>query len=115
MGGWFYFAWVIPAIVMVLVLGITYLRFFINLPPRTRLLFFYAGLMYVIGAIAFEMATAYFMIHYGHENFTFAALSAFHEALKMIGLILFIYALMDFLGLKNKPIRLLFSKDNAPD
>lgn len=112
-GGWFYFAWVIPAIVLVIVLGLTYLRFFINLPPRTRLLFFYAGLLYVIGAVAFEMATAYYMIRYDNENFAFATLSALHEALKMVGLILFIYALLDFSGSKNKPIRLLFSKDTA--
>ena len=112
-GGWFYFAWVIPAIVIVIVLGVTYLRFFINLPPRTRLLFFFAGLMYVIGAIAFEMATAYHFTRYGDQNFNFAVLSAFHETLKMVGLVLFIHANMDYLSSKNQPIRLFFSNDKA--
>ncbi len=109
-GGWFYFAWVIPGMVIVMVVGLLYLHFFIKLPPRMRFLFFLAGLIYVIGAIGFEMATSYYYVHYGMDNFGYAGLSAIHEALKMVGLVIFIYPLMDFLESKRSTIKLFFSK-----
>lgn len=109
-GGWFYFAWVIPGIGIVVALGLIYLRFFMNLPPKTRLLIFIAGLTYVIGAIGLEMATAYYFVRYGMENLGYAGLSAVHEAMKMAGLVLFIHALMDLLGSQKESIRLCFSK-----
>jgi len=108
--GWFYFAWVIPAIVFAIVVGIAYLRFLLDLPRATRSLFFIAGFTYVIGAIVFEMATAYYFTRYGAQNFTFALLSAFHEALKMTGLVVFIHATLDYLGASNRPFQLLLSK-----
>jgi hypothetical protein len=110
-GGWLYFAWVIPAIVFVIFLVILYLHFYINLPPRTRRLVSFAGLMYVIGAISFEMATAYYLTSYGSDNFSFSVLSAFHETLKMAGLVLFIHAIMDYWSLKKQQFHLHFSND----
>lgn len=109
-GGMLTYAWVIPGMVIVIALGLIYLHFFIKLPPKTRLLFFVAGFLYVIGALVFEMATAYYMVRYGMEDMGFVALSVVHEAMKMIGLVLFIQALMDLLGSKNKSIGLRFSK-----
>jgi hypothetical protein len=112
-GGALHFAWVIPAIVIVLALGLVYIPFFVHLPPKTRVLFVLAGLMYVVGAIAFEMATAYYMTRHGIENFGYAALSAVHEALKMAGLVVFIHAIMSYWRSKHQPISLLFGDTNA--
>lgn len=109
-GGSFYFAWVIPGIVIVIALSLIYFHFLINLPPKTRLLSLIAGLMYVIGSIGFEMATASHLVRYGMENLGYAGISAVHEALKMVGLVLFIHALMDLLGSKKGTIGLCFSK-----
>lgn len=106
--GWFYFAWVIPAFVFAIAVGIAYLRFLLDLPRVTRSLFFAAGFTYVFGAIVFEMATAYYFTSYG-EDFTFALLSAFHEALKMAALVLFIHATLEYLGTSNRPFHLLLS------
>jgi hypothetical protein len=49
--GIFYFAWVIPALLVVAMLGLAYVRFLGNLPREVRTLFICAAGTYVIGAL----------------------------------------------------------------
>lgn len=58
-------AWVIPGVVLVLVFALVYLRFFIALPPKTRRLFFVAGLLFIMGAVGIEMVAAFQLNFYG--------------------------------------------------
>lgn len=53
--GLFYYAWVIPATAIVLVLAGYFLGFLLRLPARTRLGFITGGLLFVGGAIGIEM------------------------------------------------------------
>jgi len=43
LGGFFYYGWIIPAGVAVLVVGLAYLKFLFHLPSKTRWLFLVAG------------------------------------------------------------------------
>jgi hypothetical protein len=53
--GVFYFAWVIPGIALVLVLGLFFLGFLLHLPATARLKFLMAATLYIGGAIGCEL------------------------------------------------------------
>jgi hypothetical protein len=57
--GIFYYAWVIPAMVLVVVFVILYLKFIFNLPRYVRLMFILGIVVYVGGAIGFELLESY--------------------------------------------------------
>jgi hypothetical protein len=108
-----YFAWVIPYGLAVLVIGLLYLRFVWSLPVRTRWLFIVAGSIYIGGAIGFESAGGwYFSLHGEVEDLPYSLLVAAEEFLEMSGIILFIYALLDYLRerLAGGPLRIFISR-----
>jgi len=51
MSDYFYYGWVIFGIVAVMIVGVLYLQFLMDLPKETRLWFLFAGFLYVGGAI----------------------------------------------------------------
>ena len=109
-GGPLFFAWVIPYSLALLVFGAFYLGFVLRLPKRTRWLVIAAGSMYVMGAIGFELiGGGYFAYHAEVEDFTYAMLVAAEEFSEMSGVVLFIYALLDFLSdqLKGNSLQIL--------
>ena len=53
--GVFHFAWVVPYGIGVIILALLYLKFLIHLPKKPRVLITLAGLIYVSGALGFEM------------------------------------------------------------
>lgn len=96
--GVFYFAWVVPGIVLVVGLGFFFLRFWWNLPPRTRTCFFIAATLYLGGAIGMELLDGSFAELYGKKNLTYMLLSSLEESLEMAGIIVFIYGLLGYIA-----------------
>ena len=94
--GFLYFAWVIPAIAFLIIFGVFYLRFLIDLRPKTRNLFLIAGIVYVSGVLGMEMVGANYWYHYG-SNLTYGIMATVEEILEMSGILVFIYALLDYL------------------
>lgn len=97
-GGVFYFTWVVPALAFLLVLGVTYFGFLISLPKRTRTLFIAAGAIFVTGAVGLEMVAGHFA-HSSPEYWSSArrvVLTHTEELMEMGGVLLFIYALLDY-------------------
>ncbi len=94
--GIFYFAWVIPYAILGIVLLLTYLRFIMALPARTRKLFILAGSIFVSGAIGFEMLSGIIAASYNTNTIFYALLTTGEELLEMIGIALFNYALLDY-------------------
>ncbi len=86
---------VIVGIIFVVALGLTYLRFLINLPRRSRILLSTAGLMYLSGVLAGELIAAHYAQRYGLESLPFGPISTAKEALEMVGAIALIYELFD--------------------
>ena len=108
-----YFAWVIPYALAVLVIGVLYLRFVWSLAARTRGLFIGAGCLYLAGALGFESIGGwYFSLHGEVEDLTYSLLVAAEEFLEMSGIILFIYALLDYLRdrLAGEPMRIFLAR-----
>ena len=105
-------AWVVFGIGMVLIVTLVFLRFFIALPPETRYLFFVAGLLFVTGAIGLEMAAAFYLDLYGGGgNMTLVQdtvrtqVPNVEEFLEMLGVIVFLYALMSYINAQAKEVR----------
>lgn len=92
--GFFHFAWVIPAGVLVLVLAAFYLRWLLALPRDSAKLMVLSAALYVGGALLVEMPEgAYAEIH-GQNTFLFHLLTVVEETFEMMGLSVFCYALL---------------------
>lgn len=94
--GFLYYSWVVPAALFIMVFAILYARFFLNLDPEIRHLFMVAALIYIGGALGFEMVSGYVR---DFESFiALALLITIEEFLEMIGVTVFIYALLKYLA-----------------
>jgi hypothetical protein len=92
--GVFYFSWIIPAAVIVLVIGLAYLPFVLHLPPPTRIRFIAAGIIYVGGALIMEMPLGAWATRHGEDNIGYALIDALEETMEMAGASLFLLALL---------------------
>ena len=94
--GIFYFAWIIPAGVIVVILALFYLKFLFRLPRMIRYLFLTAGVLYVGGALFGEAVGGYYTDSYGQENIIYAMITTIEESMEMVGLLVFLYALLSY-------------------
>lgn len=88
------FSWVIPGAVIVLVVGLIYLRWVWRLPSRTRWLIITAGILYVSGALALE-ALGGVIADDSYMTPGYLVVSTLEESGEMAGVCLMIYALLD--------------------
>jgi hypothetical protein len=93
LSGALYFGWVVVAAPILLVFALAYLRFVLALPARTRLLVIAAGVMFVTGALGFELVGAYIWDSGGAETMTYAVTNTIEELLEMVAIALFVYAI----------------------
>jgi hypothetical protein len=96
--GIFHFAWVVPAAVAVVIVGLIYLRFVLSLPTHTRWLVMAAGAMYVGGALGMEMVDGWHASTYGEDTLLSSLIPITEEFLEMTGLAVFVYALLRYIG-----------------
>jgi hypothetical protein len=94
--GLLYYAWVIPGMIFVGLVGLAYFKFLKALPAATRWLFILAGMLYVGGAIGVEILGGSHAEVYGRYTLTYSLFTAVEEALEMSGIVLFIYALLTY-------------------
>ncbi|MEG4491040.1 hypothetical protein [Microcoleus sp. D3_18_C4] len=98
LGGIFYFIWVIPGAIFVGVTALAYLKFLRHLPRKTRDFFLLAGSIYVGGALGMEMVTGYYADAVTKRNLIYGLMVCVEEILEMVGVIVFIYALLSYIG-----------------
>jgi hypothetical protein len=103
--GIFYFGWVIPAAILVAIVGLSYLRFLAALPERTRWQFIRAGAVYVGGALGVELVLAWWTDLAGDKNFVYALIDLVEESMEMIGASLFLLSLLEFLSGPEREVR----------
>jgi hypothetical protein len=104
--GVFYFAWVIPYGIAVLVFLAAYMKFLIHLPGKTRALFILAGAIFLSGAMGMEFAGGSHYETYGSGNLVYSSLVVVEEALEMAGIIVFIYALLSYIRAEFRELRI---------
>ena len=91
-------AWVIPYVLALIPLGLIYLRFLFRLPAFTRNLFVLAAAIYLTGAVGLEMVGAYFYEWGGLRTFRYQITMTAEELLEMIGIGVFVFALMHYMA-----------------
>ena len=96
--GIFYYAWVVPAIGLVLFLSLFFLKFLWSLPAKPRLTFIISGIIYIGGAIGMELIGGNYAEIHGRDNLIYIALTTIEESLEMLGVIVFIWALLEYIA-----------------
>lgn len=97
--------WVFVVAPFVILFLLFYIRFFLHLPRSTKLYFLAAGFLFIGGAFFLEFIGSW-RKSIADENSiaqTYLVFTTFEESFEMLGIILFIYAL------------LLYLRDNFPD
>ena len=117
-GGYLYFAWVLPGIGFILMIGALYWKFLLNLPTRTRYLFVLAAVTFIGGSIGMEMISGNYLYtttqgkvsfnnFAGWSGMTFAIITTIEEALEMIGVSIFVYALLDYMSRDFQEVKIV--------
>ena len=111
--------WVVPGALFMLVLGLSYIGFFIHLPRATRRQFLFAVALFLLGALFLDMLSAQLMSASGAiahlaESFSGGRIdpkaasaipkilnggnTSFQEMFEMFGLTAFVYALLAYIS-----------------
>ena len=96
--GFLYYTWVVPGAIFVLICALIFRRFLADLPGETRSLFLVAGTCFVGGAIGMELVGGYYHDLFGYDNMTYKMIDTIEECLEMVGILVFIYALVSYMG-----------------
>ncbi|MEL6354366.1 MAG: hypothetical protein AAFR58_21840 [Cyanobacteria bacterium J06627_28] len=93
--GFFYYDWVILGLIFVGAIALIYAPFLKHLTPSTRRQFLLAAGIYIAGALGMEMISGQYVdLHGLHNRGVLTVLNGIEEAGEMIGLIVFIHALL---------------------
>ena len=96
--------------VLIIFLAVFYSRFLFKLPKATRISFIIAGLIYITGLLGIEMLGGYYYELHAGESLTYSLITTLEESLEMLGLILFIRALLDYLSVHFSEISINFQR-----
>lgn len=98
LNGLLYWSWVVPYAIAVVVIGAFFLKWVLALPAVTRNLFIVSGVMFVGAALGFELIEGYLYKQYGIDHLYNRIMYTLEELLEMTAIVLFIYALLRYLG-----------------
>jgi len=112
--GFLKYVWVVPYLGLVVAVFFIVYRFLMRLPPATRNLFLISGTVFCSGAIGLEFLQGHYDTLYGQNYYT-VVLYTIEEALEMIGVIIFIYALLKYLSINKKDVQLNFRINFHPN
>ncbi|MDY6854470.1 MAG: hypothetical protein SWO11_07150 [Thermodesulfobacteriota bacterium] len=106
LSGLLYYAWIIPYSIALFIFFLIYLRFIISLPYRTRILIITGGVLFLIGALGLEIFEGKYIEVFDRNRLYHLFYITLEESLEMIGLGVFIYALMTYIDLECKGTRI---------
>jgi len=95
--GFLYSAWIVLFGFLAAIFALSYSKFLFHLPVSTKKMFVAAFALYVGGAIGLEMPGGYLVYTDSVHSVTFMILIAIEEALEMLGIVVFIHALMSYI------------------
>jgi hypothetical protein len=114
-GGIFYYSWVVVAIPLVILFAVYFSGFLFHLPVKTRNRFLLAGGLYVAGAFGFELVGGWFADQYGIDHPIISVLTIIEETIEMVGIVIFIHALLEYIRENSQEIKINFGKENQPE
>lgn len=113
--GIFYFAWVIPALGMVAMLGVYFLPFLLRLPRRTMIPLMVSAGLYLGGALGVELIEGWWREDHGYRSLGFHLLVTLEESMEMAGTILLIHTLLRHVARSSGDVQIHFEAASAGD
>jgi hypothetical protein len=107
--GIFYFAWVVPAIVLIIILAAFFWRFLFQLAPKMRNTFLLAATIYLSGCIGCELIGGSYAEIHGVENLIYGAIITIEESLEMLGIIIALWGLMTYINDNYQQVQFVFA------
>jgi hypothetical protein len=100
-----FYPWVIPAMFVVGLVGLLYLRFLFHLPRKYQKLFVGAALMFAVGALGFELIGGFIAAN-ATANPPYIYVICYHieELLEMSSVVVFIYTLTAYMREYTEPL-----------
>jgi len=95
--GLLYFPWIIPYSILMIVLALLYFRFILRLPHKTTVLLILSAIIFLSGAAGLDMLGGREAELHGCYTVTYVVLFTIEEFLEMIGVVLLIYTLLDYI------------------
>jgi len=95
--GLLYFPWIIPYSILTTLLGVLYFRFILCLPRKTTVLLILSAIIFLTGAGIFDMLGGREAELHGYYSVTYTVLYTIEEFLEMIGIVLLMYTLLDYI------------------
>jgi hypothetical protein len=92
--GIFHYSWVIVGIPVVIIVGLYYLRFFLAQSKEFKLGLFFAGFIFVFGAIGMEMVGGSIASAHGVTHIGYGLATLVEESCEIFGVIILINALL---------------------
>ena len=115
--GYMYYTWVLPYGIAVIIFGIFSIPFLTKLPFEIRKLFMYSAFLFLFGALGMEMLGGQQAEKFGIYTLTYIFFYSVEELCEMLGISLFIYALLTYIvkyiGLNSLTIKMKASADKA--
>jgi len=106
LSGVFYFSWIIPYGIGLIIFLMLYVPFLIKLPRQTMKWFILSGAIFVSGAIGVEFLEGIHVETNGFGSPYYTVLYTVEESLEMIGIAFFIYTLMTYMSRYTKKINI---------
>lgn len=103
---WLYQSWIIPAMILVLLIGIFYLRFFWKLPFYTKFYLIVGVFVYLMGAIGVEAVGGFVLTTQGLNDW-YVQLAHIEEFMEMMGLIIILYSFVEYARRKLKSMTIV--------
>lgn len=97
-GSIFYFSWVVPAFVLVIFLALYFFKFLLYLSVKTRQTFLISAFIYLTGVLGVETIGGYHTWLHGTQNLTYLVLITVEESFEMVGIIMFIWSLLEYIA-----------------
>jgi len=96
--GLLFYAWVIPYGIALVIFIMAYAKFLLELPKSIMILFLISGSIFVSGAIGFELLGGNQKYLFGNNSVLYCVFYTCEEFLEMLGIAIFIYTLLTYIG-----------------
>lgn len=110
LGGIFYWSWIVPAILILVILFFYFIRFLLSLPKNTRNLFLLSAIIFVGGAVGLEMIGGFLYSIDMNNSIPHRIETFFEEVMEMTGVLIFIYSLLNYI--KKDGMSVLIKRTN---
>lgn len=101
------FGWQLVFVPLVILFALIYLPFLLHLPRRTQIYFVVAAVLYVGGAVVIEGISASLYDAGGGVSFEYLAVATVEELSEMLGVVVFITGLLDYITLRRYALTVL--------